>query len=57
MKPAIPDDGYGDGGEPYTDEELAIINKVCPRCGDKIPEGTTHRCGIVPRVVRKGGEK
>lgn len=23
---AIPDDGYADGGEPYTDEELAIIN-------------------------------
>jgi len=23
---AIPDDGYADGGEPYTDEELDIIN-------------------------------
>lgn len=23
----IPDDGYADGGEPYTEEELEIINK------------------------------
>lgn len=23
----IPDDGFSDGGEPYTDEELEIINK------------------------------
>lgn len=23
----IPDDGFSDGGEPYTDEELDIINK------------------------------
>lgn len=23
----IPDDGYADGGEPYTDEELDIMNK------------------------------
>ncbi len=26
-EPAIPDDGYADGGEPYTDEELKIINQ------------------------------
>lgn len=25
----------------------------CLKCGVKIPEGTTHHCGIVPRVVRK----
>lgn len=24
---AVPDDGYTDGGEPYTDEELNIINQ------------------------------
>jgi len=26
---------------------------VCPKCGDEIPEGTIHHCGIVPRVIRK----
>jgi len=34
----IPDDGYQDGGEPYTDEELSIIDNDeppyvnCPMC-------------------------
>ena len=27
LTPVIPDDGYADGGEPYTDEELEIINE------------------------------
>jgi predicted nucleic acid-binding Zn-ribbon protein len=26
LEPVIPDDGYADGGRPYTDEELEIIN-------------------------------
>ena len=27
-----PLDGCADGGEPYTDEELEIINAECPIC-------------------------
>lgn len=23
----------------------------CLKCGDEIPEGTTHYCGVVPRVI------
>ena len=36
----IPSDGYADGGEPYTDEEMELIYKEeeqdyveCPLCG------------------------
>lgn len=30
----IPDDGFADGGEPYTDEEMDLFDKqICPTCG------------------------
>jgi ribosomal protein S27AE len=28
----IPADGYADGGEPYDDEEMELMNVKCPTC-------------------------
>jgi len=39
MKTAIiPDDGYADGGEPYTDEEMELMKKQDESKKDKISE-------------------
>lgn len=45
--PVIPDEGFADGGEAYTAEELELINKDtdCPQCGgvctQRCPSGGT----------------
>ena len=31
----------------------ACLDRGCPECGAKISAGTTHVCGIVPKVIRK----
>jgi len=31
----IPDDGYADGGEPYTDEEMDLMEREKPKWGQK----------------------
>lgn len=42
----IPDDGYADGGAPYTDEEMDIIdkNETCPKCHSTQRKGTPCKC-------------